>query len=163
MSDDDPRVPVPPPTDAVEVADVHREERHVVEFVRGRDVYCPTCSYNLRDSVSATCTECGTTLQLTLYGVGGGRPWGYPVALAGLVLGALASALAGIGGLGSAQPGAVLVSGALLVTCVTGTIVVENRFWKLWAKYAQHRRVGVIACWAPLALALMVIGLLALG
>ncbi len=163
MSDDHPRVTVSPPTDAVEVADVEREERHVVEFVRGRNVYCPTCSYNLRDSVSARCTECGTTLQLTLYGVGGGRPWGYPTALTGLVLGALASALAGMGGLGSARPGVALVGGALLVSCVVGTIVVESRFWKLWAKYARHRTVGVIACWAPLVLAVMAIGLLALA
>ncbi|MFI4882220.1 MAG: hypothetical protein ACIAQU_06505 [Phycisphaerales bacterium JB064] len=40
--------------------------RFLREFVSGRDVPCPSCSYNLRDLTSAVCPECGEALALRL-------------------------------------------------------------------------------------------------
>ncbi len=38
----------------------------VEAFVRGQDVLCPTCKYNLRDLTSGVCPECGETPLLRL-------------------------------------------------------------------------------------------------
>lgn len=38
----------------------------LIAFLRDRDVYCPLCSYNLRDLQSDRCPECGRELQLTI-------------------------------------------------------------------------------------------------
>lgn len=35
----------------------------VVAFLRGRDVACPSCGYNLRDQRGALCPECGLELD----------------------------------------------------------------------------------------------------
>ena len=35
-------------------------------FVRGRDVHCPVCKYNLRDCTIATCPECGKPIRLAV-------------------------------------------------------------------------------------------------
>jgi hypothetical protein len=35
-----------------------------VAFCAGRDVACPSCGYNLRDSVDGVCSECGRALVL---------------------------------------------------------------------------------------------------
>jgi hypothetical protein len=40
-------------------------ERDVLQqFLIGRDVSCPRCSYNLRDSIGVHCPECGVPLEL---------------------------------------------------------------------------------------------------
>lgn len=40
-------------------------ERDVLQqFLVGRDVACPRCRYNLRDSLSENCPECGVPLEL---------------------------------------------------------------------------------------------------
>ena len=57
----------------------------VVAFLRGRDVPCPGCKYNLRDLESAVCPECGEALTV---GLQAERP-----RLAGLVLGLLPIAM----------------------------------------------------------------------
>lgn len=36
------------------------------DFCRGRDVPCPACGYNLRNTPAATCPECGRALTLAL-------------------------------------------------------------------------------------------------
>ena len=33
-------------------------------FAQGRDLPCPSCGYNLRNTTSTRCPECGTTLKL---------------------------------------------------------------------------------------------------
>lgn len=38
----------------------------VVEFLRGRDVGCPLCGYNLRDLSEPRCPECRKTLTLAV-------------------------------------------------------------------------------------------------
>lgn len=35
-------------------------------YVRGRDVPCPVCRYNLRNTSSQRCPECGTQLELNV-------------------------------------------------------------------------------------------------
>ncbi len=39
-------------------------ERMLLDFVRGRDVECPLCGYNLRDLTKTTCPECEHPLEL---------------------------------------------------------------------------------------------------
>lgn len=39
-------------------------DRMLLDFVRGRDIECPLCGYNLRDLTKTTCPECEQTLQL---------------------------------------------------------------------------------------------------
>ena len=41
-------------------------DKHLLLFVRGRDVLCPGCAYNLRDLTSDRCPECGQELELSL-------------------------------------------------------------------------------------------------
>lgn len=53
----------------VSFARVMRHEPHdagelLRQFVQGRDVPCPQCGYNLRNTESARCPECGTPLSL---------------------------------------------------------------------------------------------------
>ena len=36
------------------------------EFLRGRDVPCPLCGYNLRDLTTPRCPECGRELRLSV-------------------------------------------------------------------------------------------------
>ena len=38
--------------------------RMLLEFMRGRDVSCPVCGYNLRDLTNMTCPECEHQLEL---------------------------------------------------------------------------------------------------
>lgn len=41
-----------------------QERDAAAAFVRGRDVACPGCGYNLRDSADGVCPECGRVLVL---------------------------------------------------------------------------------------------------
>jgi len=38
----------------------------LVEFLRGRDAWCPACRYNLRGLTSPRCPECGRELKLSV-------------------------------------------------------------------------------------------------
>jgi hypothetical protein len=44
----------------------HDAEALLRQFVEGRDVPCPSCGYNLRNTTSTRCPECGTTLTLNV-------------------------------------------------------------------------------------------------
>jgi hypothetical protein len=44
----------------------HDHDALVQQFVEGRDTPCPTCGYNLRNTTSQRCSECGTALKLVL-------------------------------------------------------------------------------------------------
>lgn len=50
-------------TDAV---GTHDDTTRVVEFLRGRDMACPSCGYNLRDAAKPVCSECGTHITVGL-------------------------------------------------------------------------------------------------
>jgi hypothetical protein len=39
---------------------------HLLAFLRGRDVVCPLCGYNLRDLTEPRCPECRKDLALTV-------------------------------------------------------------------------------------------------
>ena len=43
---------------------MNRDDERLLEFVRGRDVACPRCGYNLRDLAEARCPECAERLEL---------------------------------------------------------------------------------------------------
>lgn len=57
-----------------------RAERLLLEFLDGRDVECPNCSYNLRDLTQLICPECKEQLALSV---------GFARSKIGLVLAAL--------------------------------------------------------------------------
>jgi hypothetical protein len=42
------------------------DQELLLSFLRGRDVECPLCRYNLRDLSSPRCPECGRELRLTV-------------------------------------------------------------------------------------------------
>lgn len=68
-------------------ADPHIDDgvADVVDFLAGRDVPCPRCGYNLRDSVTARCPECGRRVGIAalLYTRSRVvRTWARPVAAA---------------------------------------------------------------------------------
>jgi hypothetical protein len=39
---------------------------HLLRFVAGRDVHCPSCEYNVRDLQNDRCPECGERLEQLL-------------------------------------------------------------------------------------------------
>ena len=54
-------------------------DRMLLDFVRGRDIECPLCGYNLRDLTKTTCPECKHSLEMC---VGVQRPPLVPFVLA---------------------------------------------------------------------------------
>lgn len=44
----------------------HDPDLMLRQFVEGRNAACPTCGYNLRNTTSQRCPECGTKLNLVL-------------------------------------------------------------------------------------------------
>lgn len=52
--------------DTGEEALVVDADRCLLDFVRGRDVECPKCGYNLRNLTNAVCPECREELRLTV-------------------------------------------------------------------------------------------------
>lgn len=66
------------------------------DFLRGRDLYCKHCKYNLRDLDTNTCPECGTTYYL-VGGIGAPDTRPAPMEPAELAAGCLAvAALPGV-------------------------------------------------------------------
>lgn len=128
-----------------------RDAELVVEFVKGRNVRCPTCSYNLRDAPSARCPECGSSLRLTLYGIER-RPWGHSVAMWGLGLGLLSSVVLMFVGFVDAGAPALLTGLSMSIASSVLLWLVDSRFWVYWGKYAERRTTLVLVCWAPLAI-----------
>ena len=55
-----------PPPERSASGDNRPDDRFLVEFLRGRDQFCPLCKYNLRDLTSPRCPECGRTIELTV-------------------------------------------------------------------------------------------------
>ena len=142
-------------------------DKHLVLFLRGRDVSCPGCGYNLRDLASDRCPECGQELEVGLRLV---EPRQGPL-IAGLV--GLAAG-AGLGGL--------LLIYALIMTFLMGASTSgEGRFFAInsvgfvahgivlllwvrnWGRIRRAspvlRRTMVLVCWAmPLAFVVVFAG-----
>ncbi len=60
----DPGAPEASPAPAGPGAPAHDESLLLRAFLRGRDVPCPRCDYNLRDHPGVLCPECGERLDL---------------------------------------------------------------------------------------------------
>ena len=43
-----------------------KERALLLNFLTERDVYCPLCQYNLRNSTVTNCPECGKAIRLTV-------------------------------------------------------------------------------------------------
>lgn len=48
------------------MTDPSEVDPHLLLFLRGREVPCPGCGYNLRDLTTERCPECGQQLELAL-------------------------------------------------------------------------------------------------
>lgn len=86
------------------------EAGSLVEFMRQRDVACPSCAYNLRNLTAITCPECGTALVL---GVHRAEPF-----FAAWIVATIAMAIAG-------APGIVFVA---LIARLGLSLVFQNDF-----------------------------------
>ena len=129
-------------------------------FLRGRDVPCPLCGYNLRDLTQQQCPECRHELRLT---VGVTKPmflWFLlamtPCTFAGIAAGltlipVILEVLAGAG-----PPPAILVTLVLLglVSALGGVMLIRHRFAFLRQEPRRQRRLAV-AVWMTHALALL--------
>ena len=127
--------------------------RFLREFVSGRDVPCPTCSYNLRDLTSAVCPECGEALAVRLQAE-------HP-RVSVLVLGLLPLAMA----LGFFAMGTLIIVGVSLyfgdwppiefwITlpfCAAICLAATVAWLKAWRKIRRWpdglRSVAIVACW----------------
>jgi hypothetical protein len=65
----------------------------VVEFLRERDIACPTCLYNLRETAGDRCPECGTAIRLEVAGSTSGAFW-WLASVIGCAIGGLILVLA---------------------------------------------------------------------
>jgi hypothetical protein len=61
----------------------HADRVSVADDLRGRDVACPACLYNLRDVVSERCPECGVLLTRRLL-AWSDLPWRATIGLVGV-------------------------------------------------------------------------------
>ena len=125
-------------------------------FLRGRDVACPACGYNLRDLEGSRCPECGDELHLQL----------------GLVEPRQAAAIAGLIGLatGAGMSGLLLIYAGIRVLVepyarmffprfalvTTVGLAVEGIAMLVWLRHWRRirrqskgrRRWLVVGCWA---------------
>ncbi len=129
-------------------------------FLRGRDVLCPLCGYNLRDLTQRQCPECRHELLLM---VGITRPrflWFLlavtPCTLSGVAAGVtlIPVIVQWLGGAG--PPPAILVTLVLLglVSALGGLMLIRHRFAFLRQEPRRQRRLAV-AVWMTHALALL--------
>jgi hypothetical protein len=49
-----------------EIAPTTAEQAMLAEYLRERDVACPSCKYNLRGLTTARCPECGQQIKITI-------------------------------------------------------------------------------------------------
>ena len=149
------------------MADPPEVDKYLLLFVRGRDVWCPGCAYNLRDLASDRCPECGQELEVSLRLVEPRQG----LLIAGLV--GLAAG-AGLGGL-------LLVYGFLVAVVMRQPTYGMGRFFAInsvgfvahgivlllwvrnWGRICRAspglRRTMVFVCWAmPLAFVVVFAG-----
>ena len=129
-------------------------------FLRGRDVPCPLCGYNLRDLTQQQCPECRHELLLTV-GVTKPRFLWFLLAMTPCTFAGIAAGLALIpmivqGLAGAGPPPAVIVTLVLLglVSALGGLMLIRHRFAFLRQEPRRQRRLAV-AVWMIHALALL--------
>lgn len=102
----------------------------VTEFLRGRDIACPKCGYNLRNATGTVCPECGVELMLHIHPRFAPGSVSSATGTFGIVLGLVMCVVATLIGLTSGWMRAV----PPVFLFVTGVVQLV-----LWEKY--HRRV----------------------
>jgi hypothetical protein len=137
-------------------------------FLSGRDAPCPICTYNLRDSASNRCPECGARLELRIgsddlrigpwlaallsalapaaYGffavlilVTGSIVWGYP------------------GHQAAVYVGIVCAAGALGLVVAVTLIRQRRRFWRLPRRRQHFAALGIASIAAAAMTAVIMI------
>ncbi len=129
-------------------------------FLRGRDVPCPLCGYNLRDLTQQQCPECRHGLLLTV-GVTKLRFLWFLLAMTACTFAGIAAGLTLIPTIvqwlaGAGRPPAVLVTLVLLglASAVGGLMLIRHRFAFLRQEPRRQRRLAV-AVWMLHGLALL--------
>ncbi len=129
-------------------------------FLRGRDVPCPLCGYNLRDLTQQQCPECrheflltvGVTKPRFLWFLLAMTPCTFAGIAAGLTLIPVIVQRLGVAG----PPPAILVTLVLLglVSAVGGLMLIRHRFAFLRQEPRRQRR-SAVAVWMIHGLALL--------
>ncbi len=137
-----------------------RDVARLLEFLRGRDVPCPLCRYNLRDLTRPQCPECRHDLLLT---VGVTRPrfrWfllaGSPCAFAGIAAGLLLIPMIvqPLSGGGPPQPPIFALEALGWLSALGGLVLVRYRFAFL-RQTPKRQRICTAAVWGINGLAFM--------
>ena len=133
----------------------------LLEFLRGRDIPCPLCRYNLRDLTAPQCPECRHEILLT---VGVTRPkflWFLlavaPCMFAGIAAGLLLipMILQPLGGGGSPEPLIFALDALGWLSALGGLVLIRYRFVFL-RQPPNRQRVYAAAVWGINALAFLV-------
>ncbi len=129
-------------------------------FLRGRDVSCPLCGYNLRDLTQQQCPECRHELMLTVGVIKPRFLWFLlamtPCTFAGIAAGLTLIPMIVQGLAGAGPPPAVIVTLVLLglVSALGGLMLIRHRFEFLRQEPRRQRRLAV-AVWLIHGLALL--------
>jgi hypothetical protein len=135
----------------------------LLTFLRGRDVPCPVCGYNLRDLTTARCPECGDELQLQVGAVERAQGW-YIVALLAACLGVGGSLLFSMLALVHAPSnwwirslGAQLLLVQLGLAGVTTALLLIYRRRIVRSSTQTQRLLGVVICVGVLVLSALIV------
>lgn len=140
-------------------------------YTQGRDVGCPACGYNLRNTAASACPECGEPLALA---VGSANPCGaawtvvvaagaVPVGFAATLLASAAIEWRTYGDLSSAQVTGCVTVGFLGLVSLAALVLVHRKRDRFFA--ARHNRQWALAGVAVTAMLLqqaLIVGALTL-
>ncbi len=132
----------------------------LLEFLRGRDVPCPLCRYNLRDLTQQRCPECRHELLLTV-GVTRPRCLGFLLAVTPCTFSGIAAGLLLIpmivqplSGGGPPQPQIFALDALGWLSALGGLVLVRYRFAVL-LQTPKRQRICAAAVWGINVLALL--------
>ena len=134
------------------------------QYVFERDVPCPVCAYNLRNSMATECPECGATLELRVGSIDLRLRWwlcslvafALPIGFASFILTLVGIHALDRMSLGPSQLKALFTFGVVIVINVFGFIaLLRARHWFLKRPTIQQRCLAVVLLlWTVLSAAI---------
>lgn len=125
-------------------------------YLRGRDVGCPKCRYNMRDSPTGVCPECGTVLRLHVHPTLVKLPPSHVLGILGLAAGLVLGALCAVAGI--AKGPLPLVLGVLIAAwSIVGLALWDRLFFRARLRHRTRVPWLVAGAWAGAAAALSAI------